>query len=151
MSWKGLHSAFRELLEHLGSCFNIILLFLNKFSAILGRIDVGSPFLCISLGLDLEFVGHSLTLKFPVIFIDCRMDNLLLFVNSRNTDVFLIIQVIFVSHFCLINQLFIIIAFVSLLIRFCFVPASNIGYCAVSSYLGFLKEKFLRLRALVAS
>ena len=79
------------------------------------------------------------------------MNNLLLFVNSCDADVVLIVQVILVSHFCFIYQLFVIVSLIAFLIRLCFVPVSVIGYCAASSYLGFLKAKFLRLRPLVAS
>lgn len=79
------------------------------------------------------------------------MDDLFLFIDSCHTDVLLIVEVVLVGHFCLIDELFIIVALVALLIGLGLVSALRVAYWAVSSYLGFLKAKFFLLRPLLAS
>lgn len=81
-----------------------------------------SPFFGVSLGLDLEFIGHSLTFQLPIIFIDCWVDDLLFLVYRSHSDVFLIIEIILICHLCLVDHLLVILGLVLLLIWFRLVP-----------------------------
>lgn len=79
------------------------------------------------------------------------MDDLLLLIDCSHTDMLLIVEVILISHFCLVDELFIIVPLVRLLVGLGLISSLWMAYWAASSYLGFLKAKFFLLRALLAS
>jgi hypothetical protein len=60
------------------------------------------------------------------------MNDLFLFVNCCHTDVFLIVEIIFIGHLCLIDKFLVIVAFVCLFVGLGFIPNLKIKYCAVS-------------------
>lgn len=80
------------------------------------------PFLGVCLGLDLELIGHPFAFQLPVIFVDCRVDDLLLFVDRSHSNVLLIVEIVLVGHLCLIDHLLVILWLVLLLIGFRLVP-----------------------------
>ena len=80
------------------------LLLLDEFGAVLGGVDVRPPLLGVCLGLDLELVGHPLALQLPIVFVDGRVDDLLLFVDCSHPNVLLIIDVVLFSHIRLVDQ-----------------------------------------------
>ena len=77
-----------------------------------------SPLFVILLVYELQFISHSLTLKFPVVFADDTYNNLLIFVhNCISADLLTIIHLIFFSHFDLVKHFIIIIDFLISLVR----------------------------------
>ena len=76
-----------------------------------GRLNVGSPFFAILLFiLDFEFIGYPLALKFPVVLVDCRMNDLLVLVDDCSSDLFFIVEIIFFHDICLFDHLLVVVA-----------------------------------------
>jgi len=89
---------------------------------------VRPPFFCVGFVLDFQLIGHSFTLELPIIFVHSRMNDLLLLVDCGHTNMLLVVQVIFIGHISLINQLLVIFSFVALFVRLGFIPGLKIGY-----------------------
>lgn len=124
------------------------LLLLDEFGAVLGGVDVRPPLLGVCLGLDLELVGHPLALQLPIVFVDGRVDDLLLFVNCSHANVLLIIDVVLFGHIRLVDQLFVVLVLISLLIRLGLVPNISQPLLGRVLVLRFFKCKIFAFEAL---
>jgi len=110
-----------------------------------------SPLFSIILWLYFKFICNSLTLKLPIVLINCRMNNLFILINCCYSYMLFIINIIFFYHICLIN-LFVLLSFSSLFIRLGLISKLYDKYWLKgSSYLGFLKAMFLRFNPFVAN